>query len=468
MSKQSTKEEQNGRQHVNWTPKDCPHSNPCSGVANKYTTKYKKKERLFVKAFPSTTFATTTLTFLRELAATGEDLIPFQLDGEDAYLLLDPEVCLQALANTQHSSKNLPLMDASRITFGDGLFSSEEPLHLRQRRMMQPIFHTRRMDGLEDTMQHSIDIMLKDLEGVPTGTPIDIMKAMFSTTLRVIGEVVCSNDLTRQANPISQFVDHAIRYLVGQLSEQDLFLAQQRFEQAMEGVVQEHQQHPDTYHDLLSLLVAARDPETGAAMPHKQLSAELVTLVVAGHGTTALALTWMCYEIARHPDCQGKVQEELQTVLHERRPTLADLPNLPYIMGVFKEALRLYPPDTLIVRRVEREQMLSKQVVPAGSIICVVPYVLQRDPRWWPEPDTFVPERWRNAAQPKAYLPWGSGAHVCIGRPLAEREAPLIFAALMQRYPLSLPPEAPTIEPELRGFNIFPSATEIDTLLHPR
>ncbi len=196
--------------------------------------------------------------------------------------------------------------------------------------------------------------------------------------------------------------------------------------------------------DLLSRLLAAVDEESGARMSDRQLHDEMMTLFVAGHETTANALTWIWYLLSQNPEAEAKLLEELHSVLGARAPTMADLPKLPYTDIVVREALRLYPPAPQFGREPIRDVRIGKYDVPGGSLVAVNTYALQRDERFFAEPEQFVPERfakgWEERIPRYAYLPFGGGPRVCIGNGFAMMEARLILATVAQRYRLSLEP----------------------------
>jgi cytochrome P450 len=203
--------------------------------------------------------------------------------------------------------------------------------------------------------------------------------------------------------------------------------------------------------DIVSLLLTERD-ERGAALDDVDVRNEIVTLVLAGHETTATALTWAWYLLATHPAVAAKLEAELDSVLGDRDPAVDDLPRLTYTTAVFNETLRLYPPALAFGRRPVTEVTLGGYTIPRGSSIFLSPYITQRNPRWFAEPDSFMPERWAGAAPPKfAYFPFGGGAKMCIGEPFSRLEGVLVIATLARRVRLSLIGDS--------GVGIAPGAT---------
>jgi cytochrome P450 len=204
-------------------------------------------------------------------------------------------------------------------------------------------------------------------------------------------------------------------------------------------------------HDLLQLLLDARDPETGAAVGDKQLRDELVTLFLAGHETTANLLTWTFYLLSQHPTVAIRLRRELDSVLLGRTPTVSDLSNLPYTRCVLDEVLRLYPPAWVLNRTNLQDDELGGYVIPAHSLLAISPYVMHRHPQYWEDPDRFDPERFlpeRSGERHRfVYFPFGGGPRLCIGRGFALVEAHLVLATLAQRAHLDLAPRA-RIEPQ--------------------
>jgi cytochrome P450 len=203
--------------------------------------------------------------------------------------------------------------------------------------------------------------------------------------------------------------------------------------------------------DLLSLLLLARDEEGGGGMTERQLRDEVMTLLLAGHETTANALTWTWYLLSQNPDVEARWREEVRTVLGDRAATVADLPALRYTEMVLAESMRLFPPAWGMGRRALRDLTLGGFLIRKGAILALSPYIVHRDPRLWPDPLRFDPERFTaeaKAARPRfAYFPFGAGARSCIGEPFAWMEGVLLLATIGQRWRLRLLPGHP-VEPK--------------------
>ncbi len=212
------------------------------------------------------------------------------------------------------------------------------------------------------------------------------------------------------------------------------------------GMIEERRRSGEDRGDLLSMLMAARDADSGETMNDQQLRDEVMTLFVAGHETTANALTWTWYLLAKSPPVARRLRAELDQVLGGRAPTVDDLPKLPYLLQVVQEALRLYPPAWLIGRTPIQDDEIAGYHIPAGSTIMMSQYVTHRHPDFWEQPEGFDPDRFA-AHPPPAYFPFGGGPRVCIGNNFALIEARLVLATVAQRYRVELVPGHP-VEPE--------------------
>jgi cytochrome P450 len=211
------------------------------------------------------------------------------------------------------------------------------------------------------------------------------------------------------------------------------------------GIIAHRRMHTEDRGDLLSMFMSARDAETGARMDDRQLRDEVMTLLLAGHETTALALTWTWYLLAQHPHVECALHAELNTVLQGRTPTVEDLPHLQYTRCVLEESLRLYPPAHSFNRQAIAEDKLGSYAIPAGAHILIQPYVVHRHPAFWAQPETFDPDRFtpeRSKGRHRyAYIPFGGGPRQCIGQTFAMTEAQLVVATVAQCYRLRVVPD---------------------------
>ncbi len=349
-------------------------------------------------------------------------------------------------------------------SFGDGLFTSQGELWRRQRKLMQPAFHHGRISRYADRMVQFTQTMLA---GWQAGKVLRVDEAMHALTFTIVVDALFSADATGE----TAVIHHAMRDLGQGLTAQSLSFVlallpdsfphpvlrqKQRgaseLKRAVTDLIQKRLQlgEANSPADLLSTLLFTHDAETGEQMSQAQVQDELVTLFIAGHETTAVLLQWAWVLLAKHPQAEQKLYEELHQVLNGRSPTFADLPNLPYTNAIVKETLRLYPPAWFLFRQTVEPVELDGETIPPKNILFLMPYATHRDARWYTNPTRFDPERWENDLEhrlPKgAYFPFGLGPRICIGNGFAHMEAQLLLATIAQQYHLELLDE-PTITP---------------------
>lgn len=403
-------------------------------------------------------YRTNLLQFEREAARQYGDVVRLRFGLREACLISHPDDIYQVLVGAAGRFRKSVVYRAllGRI-LGEGLLTSEGALWQRQRRLAQPAFHHRRIQGYASVMTAEAERLLAEWR--PDAVRA-IDQDMMRLTLAVVARTLFSTELQAEADRVAGALNAALE-LADTMMEAPVFLpawlptarnrrqreALRTLDEIVYGMVAQHRAAGDgEASDLLSMLLAARD-ETGAAMSDRQVRDEAVTLVLAGHETTANALTWAWCLLAQHPEAEARLLAELQTVLGGRRPTPEDVPKLTYTQAVFKETMRLYPPIPTIGREALSPVTLGGYPLRAGTIIVIAPHVVHRDPRWFAEPERFDPERFlpaTEAARPKlAYLPFGGGPRVCIGNAFAEMEAVLILATLAQRFQLQLTEAVP-------------------------
>jgi cytochrome P450 len=369
------------------------------------------------------------------------------------YQVTVPELVHQILvtdAAKYHKPKRM--RDALKAFAGNGLLLSEGDFWKRQRKLAQPAFHSKRIETYANTM---VDYTEHMLESWRAGGEILLDREMMKLTLSIVSKTLFDAEVASDAARVGVLLTDVLEasnnrlMAVFSLPEWIRTPGRRRTERAMhelDGIIQrfidERRRSGQDKGDLLSMLLMAVD-ETGS-MDDKQLRDEAMTLFIAGHETTAMALTWSWYLLAQNPDKLAKLQAELDTVLAGRAPTLADLPNLPYTEMVVKEAMRLYPPAPGVSREPIEPVSIAGFDVPQGSLMNIQFFAMHRDPGYFPEPERFLPERFdkANAASipDYAYLPFGGGPRVCIGNMFAMMEARLALAAMAQRFELALVP----------------------------
>jgi cytochrome P450 len=338
---------------------------------------------------------------------------------------------------------------------GNGLLLSEGDFWKRQRKLSQPAFHRERIAAYSRTMAESVGSML---DGWRDGETCDIHAQMMGVTLDIVARCLFQSDVTKVAHVVA----HTLELGMTRYSEQakNGFLvphwvptpANLRYRKAIRevesiiGSMIERHRNGGPADDLLGMLLAARG-EDGQPMTPRQLRDEVMTIFMAGHETTANLLSWTLYALSQNPEVERKLHEELDRVLGSRLPALEDVPNLRYTALVLKEGLRLYPPAWAMGRQSKEPFEVGGYSFPKNTYVLVCQWLMHRDPRFFPEPERFLPERWTEDFSPGfAYLPFGAGPRVCIGAAFANMEAALLLAGIAGRYRLFLEPNQ-TVRP---------------------
>ena len=382
------------------------------------------------------------------------DLPFFRLGSFPVYLLNHPDLVKEVLVTQQSNFIKSRALQRSRVLLGDGLLTSEGEFHTRQRRLVQPAFHRERLAAYGDVMS---EYAARLSDRWTDGSTLDVAHEMMQLTLAIVGKTLFSADVESEASEIGEALTTVLkmfRLLMMPFSEylEKLPLpSMRRFEKArarldatIYGLIQQRRKSREDTGDLLSMLLLAQDEEGGGPMTDQQVRDESLTLFLAGHETTANALTWTWYLLSQNPECERRLHQELDAVLAGRVPKAADFPALRYTEMVFAESMRMYPPAWAIGRKAKAPFVLRGINIAGGSILIASPYVTHHDPRWFPDPDRFDPERWTpqvREARPKfSYFPFGGGARVCIGERFAWMEGVLVLATLAQKWKLRLVP----------------------------
>jgi cytochrome P450 len=351
--------------------------------------------------------------------------------------------------------------DALRLFLGNGLVTSEGTFWRRQRKLMQPAFHRQRLASFLGDMVEATDTMLVEWERAADHSPdLDVHTAMTELTFRIVGRTLFSIDLGGEANEMGKAVElaqHAANDYATSLVRFPLHWptplnrrvkkARAAHDAVAYKILEERKRDAAPRNDLLAMLLEARDEETGEGMTDEQVRDEMVTLIAAGHETTASTLAWTFYHLGKRPDVARGVVREVREVLGDRAPTLADLPQLDYTRRVIEEAMRLHPAVTGVERVANEDDVIDGYHVPKGALIAVMMWTLHRNPEYFPNPNHFDPDRFLPEAvarRPKhAYLPFGAGPRICIGNSFAMMEAQVLLARISQRFRLLLDPNHP-------------------------
>jgi cytochrome P450 len=399
------------------------------------------------------------LDFFTTLARTYGDVSSYRMGGEQLFLVNEPQLIRDVLVTHNRNFTKSRGLERSKRLLGQGLLTSEGAMHLRQRRLMQPAFHRDRIAGYGDLMVGYADRMR---QAWTDGATADIAREMNRLTLSIVGKTLFDVDVEQQAAAVGEaltavmesfwmmmlpFADVLERLPVPKLRRARM--ARARLDAIIYRMIADRRTSGRDHGDLLSMLLTAQDENEGGGMTDQQVRDEAMTIFLAGHETTANALTWTWYLLGNAPDVEAKLHAEVDRVLQGRLPTMKDLASLPYVERVVSESMRLYPPAWIVGRRAIAEYQLGDYLVPPRSILVMSPYIMQRDPRFYADPERFDPDRWTpefRAALPKfAYFPFGGGPRQCIGESFAWMELILVVATIAQQRRLRLVPGHPVV-----------------------
>jgi cytochrome P450 len=393
------------------------------------------------------------------------EIVGVRLGPMTVYLVTHPDHVQQVVQDWRTFGKGGGMFKATRPFLGNGLLTSDGDLWLRQRRMMQPLFTAKYLAVLTDLMVEIIDREV-NLLVAKGATVVDMEREMNAMSQRLILETMLGRGIDRsETDGLNDELQVALqglnlRMFLSFIPERLPLPGERRYRAAIAAIdaamlrlVRARRASEGLRDDLLSLLLRARDEETGEGMDDRQVRDELVSIFVAGQDATAKAMAWFWYLVDKNPEVAGRLRAEIAEVLGDRRPRFDDLAHLEYTTLVIKEAMRLYPPAWMIPHFVDQEAIVSGHRIPARSPILLSPFATHRDPMFWPDPEAFDPERFtpeRSAGRPRfAYYPFGGGGHHCIGNHFAMMECKLIAAMMVQRLWPSLVP----------GHRVVPSST---------
>ncbi len=374
------------------------------------------------------------------------------------YFLGHPSAIEHVLhANLKNYRKPDSFNNSVSLLAGKGILTSEGDFWRRQRRLVQPAFLRNSVAKLSTHMVAAADALIAEWEQLPDGRCFDVLPEMMRLGLRIASTSLFSTDISSDADSIGQAYRAAFEYVSlkmnGRLMFTPLWLPTARnrefrrskalLDRVVLDLIARRRREPPKG-DMLDLLLAAADEESGAGMSDQQLKDEAITLLTAGHETAGAALSWAWYLLAENPDIQQALSEQVRARLGGRTPTADDLPHLPLATAVFEETMRLYPPAWGMPRETIEPDEINGYPLPAKATLVLSQMIVHRHPDFWSEPDRFDPERFlppNGAGRPKfAFFPFGGGPRICIGNHFAMIEGPLVLAALAQRFHFSLAP----------------------------
>ncbi|GCE28980.1 hypothetical protein KDA_44640 [Dictyobacter alpinus] len=430
-------------------------------------------------------FARDTEGFTFRMWRRYGDLVRVRFLLWPGYLLYHPDHVKMVL-HDHHRNYDKPsaMLGSVMPLFGNGLFTSNGESWLHQRRLMQPSFHHKRLEHFGTVMTDATLAMLERWQNQGE-QPLNMETEMTRLTLHIAGLTLFNLDLSSDVN----VVGHTFTTMLPQLTRYFLLpfpplwvptprnrrlqTGLKTLNQVVYDMISQRRQRlansPAEAFDLLSMLLSARDEETGEEMNDQQVRDEVMTLLLAGHETTSATLTWTWYLLSQHPEIEQRLHDEVDRVLGGQIPTVDRLGDLPYTRNVIQEAMRLYPPAFFIIRHAIASDEIGGYPIPANSLIFLMAHMLHRHPAFWEEPERFDPDRFtpeRSTNRPRyAYIPFGGGPRLCIGNSLAMMEAQLVLATVAQRYSLRRVPGHPV---ELQVSVATRPRYGLPLTLHPR
>ena len=399
--------------------------------------------------------ARNPLAMMMSMRREHGDIARWKIGPRAIYLFSHPDLIRDVLVtNGKNFTKSRGLERAKRL-LGNGLLTSEGEFHLRQRRLAQPAFHKQRIASYASTMS---DYAGRTSDRWKNGETVDMHTEMMRLTLGIVARTLFDADVEAEAATIGDALTTAFESFSFALIPFTEYLdrlpipsvrrfnaARATLDRAIYRIIDERRKSGEDRGDLLSMLLMATDTEgDGSGMSDTQLRDEALTIFLAGHETTANALTWTWYLLSEHPEVEARLHEEVDGVLDGRAPAFDDMQSLPYTRMVLSESMRLYPPAWGIGRRALEPFEARGFQIPGGAVVLMCPYIVHRDERFFPDPERFDPDRWmpdKISERPKfAYFPFGGGNRVCIGEQFAWMEGVLLIAALAQKWKMQLDP----------------------------
>ncbi len=382
------------------------------------------------------------LGYFLSIAREHGDVVCYRPAPDTAYLINHPDYVHYVLVeNYRNYSKDTYSNQAFKRAIGPGLINFEGDEWRARRRLMQPAFQTDRLESLDGMIvQATTDVLGRWQDRHARGQPVDVAREMAGLTMRITCRAFFGVDLGSEVYAIGDLIN-GVATLLQRPNHPRLQKAVEQFAAVADRIVEQRRRESSGQGDLMSILLSAGDDE-GGALDDRQLRNEVMGLLLAGHETTANALTWTFYLLSQNPWASVRLRNEVRQTLGTREPNSADLANLPYLRLIFDESLRLFPPAWIIGRRAIGDDTIGGYDVPAGTVIAICLYTLHRHPGFWEQPDQFDPERFtpeRSVNRARyAFLPFSGGPRQCIGSRFAQLEASLILACVAQRYELRL------------------------------
>ncbi|HEX5003178.1 MAG TPA: cytochrome P450 [Bacteroidia bacterium] len=404
------------------------------------------------------------LDFISGLRNEYGDVVIIRFAFRKVFYVQHPDLIRHVLQENYRNYTKSLRYEQFKYLLGNGLLTSEGDFWLRQRRLIQPAFHKDRLRALGEDMINCTEDMIRRWEAAGNSIKLNVAGEMMFLTLQIVAKTLLSANVGASTAIVGRSLSYLL-HSVNRRTRTPILLpiwiptpghirikkAVKAINEVLEQVFSEHLQPRKGRYDLLDMLMETRYEDTGEPMSRQQLRDEVMTLFVAGHETTANALSWTLYLLSQHEPVRIKCVEEITAVCDHRPVASEQMHQLRYLTAVIEESMRLYPPAWMVGRRAINTDRLGDWEIPAGFNLLISPYAIHRDARYWPNPDKFQPERFLNEAAERpryAYMPFGGGPRMCIGNNFAMMEMTLVLATLLCKYkPLYHENTPPVAEP---------------------
>ena len=405
------------------------------------------------------------LGFFLKVSREHGDFVRFDAGLHPLFLVGNPDSIGQVLRHNYQNYKKSEFYYKVAPIFGEGMFVVEGERWRRKRQLAQPAFHQKVLKTFVRIMSEAAEEVMGRWEpAAESGQPIDVAREMMRVSLLIVIKAFFSTDFRGDISEMSRALTVLMRageqriwslfdfqYRLPTPANMRVARAKDTFDRTIFTLIENRRASNVVRDDLLSMFLAADSEQTGDPVTNQELRDDLMTLIIAGHETTAMSIAWAFYLMSKNPQVAHALKQELDTVLGGRTPTFEDLSKLEYTTMVVQESMRIYPPFWSMSRTAIEDDELDGYHIPAGSSLMLCPYVVHRNPAYWENPEGFDPERFspaRSARQHEfAYFPFGGGPRSCIGRHFAMMEAQIVLAVLAQRYRLDMVPGHP-VEPQ--------------------
>lgn len=415
-------------------------------------------------------FQRDPIQFLLDTYPLGDVVQIPSITGQSSYIVHHPEVVRTVLAVEEDKVAKGKAGRVLGYTLGEGLLTSENPKHTEQRRVLQPGFHASMVKGAATEIVRLTDERIGSWQ---LGKPFSVTNELLDLTLDVVYHTLFGDDVLEDRAVLHAAIENSVRFSADKLTSAFAMpfavptpanIRQKRYLKAFDRIISKLMAHgeartkvqfegastsaPGRPANLLDYMYLAEDAN-GSRMPDDEIRDHLATLIIGGHETTANLLSWAIYLLAKHPDIHALLAAEVDRVLGERLPTAEDARQMPLLRQVIKETLRMYPPAWTILREAVEDIVVDGIRMKKGSILIISPYVLHRNPRWFTNPDEFIPERFAEDTPHSwdkfAYIPFGAGSRTCIGNTFAQMESALVLSIIIQRFRITVMPGKPVV-----------------------